>query len=319
MPLRNGFLLLAWTEFYTHNGSDWGPARIATMISDDSGRSWKEKRVLQADIGKMNVMDVNLLRLRSGKVLLIFARKNSEADCVPMVRVSTDDGRTFTPPKRIPVVPYPSYTALNNDRAIQLRSGRILLPLYYVKDIRVNQHILSRVYYSDDEGRTWQASRTIIDVERSSVGADEPGVVELPDNRVMLWVRTSTGHPYQSYSIDGGETWTTPEPMSVESPDSPQSIKRIPATGDLLMVWNNSPTQRLPLATAISKDGGHTWQHVKNLDDNPTHSYAYTSITFVHQRAYFTYYAGPLAGRHREHATFLSLKLKSVPVSWLYQ
>jgi hypothetical protein len=317
LPLKDGRLFLAWTEFYTDNMSDWAPSRISTMISDNEGKSWKDKRVLQPNIGTMNVMDVNLLRLHSGKILFIFGRKNSEADSVPMERISTDDGQTFAPPKMISVDPYPSYTGLNNDRAIQLSSGRILLPLFYVKDYRVSHHIFSRVYYSDDEGQTWKASRTVIDVNKESkAGAQEPGVVELKDGRVMLWVRASGGHPYQSYSSDGGETWPALEPMSVDSPVSPQSIKRIPDSSDLLMVWNNSPTERFPLSTVISKDDAQTWQHVKNLDDDPAHSYAYTSITFVGDRALFSYYAGPPLGKHE---TAYSLKLTSVPVRWLYE
>lgn len=320
LRLRNGRLLLAWTEWYTPDARDGGPARISAMTSFDGGRSWRDKRVLQPNIGKLNVMEPNLLRLHSGKILFIFGRKNSDSDSSPMERISTDDARTFSSPKTIPVVPYPSYTCFNNDRAIQLRSGRILLPVYYFKDISNDRPIRSRVYYSDDEGRTWKPSQTIVNVKESDVGVDEPGVVELKDGRLMLWARTSAGHPYQCYSSDGGETWTTPESMSVVAPNSPQSIKRVPSTGDLLMVWNNSPTERFPLTTAISKDDGRTWQHVKSLDDDPAHTYAYTSITFVGDRVLFTYYAGPPAGADdsglRAH---WSLKLKSVPVRWLYE
>lgn len=317
LVLKDDRLLLAWTDFFSNDSSDFGEACISSMVSGDQGRTWKHKHTLQPNIGKINVMEANLLRLHSGKILFIFCRKNSVADCMPMLRISTDAARSFSRPKGIPVDPYPSYTALNNDRVVQLRSGRIMLPVYFVKNVSVDRHILSRVYFSDDEGRSWKGGRTIIDVKQSEVGADEPGVVELKDGRLMLWVRTSTGHPYQCYSSDEGETWTRPEPMRVVAPDSPQSIKRIPSTGDLLMVWNNSSAKRFPLSTAISKNNGHDWQHVKNLDEEAGHTYAYTSITFVGNRVLFTYYAGPPAGKQKQPVAW-SLKLKSLPVSWLY-
>jgi sialidase-1 len=317
LKLHKG-LLLAWTEFYTQNGSDWGPSRISSMTSYDDGMSWKDKRVIQPNIGKMNVMEADLVRLHDGKILFVFARKNSEADCVPMVRISNDDARTFSPPRMIPVHPYPAYYTINNDRVIQLRSGRILVPVAYTEDYRVKPRLVSRVYYSDDEGKTWKGSKTIIDVESSTVGADEPGVVELPNGSVMLWIRTNTGHPYQSYSRDGGETWSPVKPMNVDAPNSPQSIKLIPSSRDLIMVWNNSPNNRFPLSTAISKDDGRAWQHIKNLDDDADHTYAYTSITFVGKRVFFTYYSGPPAGKHAAHVTW-SLKMKRVPISWLYE
>lgn len=318
LSLRHDRLLLAWTDFFSNNSSDFGEAHIASMISSDQGRTWKYKHTLQPNIGKMNVMEANLLRLHSGKILFIFCRKNSLADCVPMARISSDDAKAFSPPKIIPVEPYPSYTGLNNDRVIQLRSGRLILPVFFVKNIAVDHHILSRVYYSDDEGSLWTGSRTTIDAKESRIGAQEPGVVELGDGRLMLWVRTSTGHPYQCYSADRGESWSSPRPMTVRAPASPQSIKRIPSTGDLLMVWNNSSHNRFPLTTAISKDNGKTWQHINNLDEDRQHTYAYTSITFVEDRALFTYYAGSAIGV-RQRLPEWSLKLKSVPVRWLYR
>ena len=317
LRLKDGRLLLAWTEFYTSKGSDWGPARIAAMFSRDKGRTWTAKYTLQENIGRMNVMEPDLLRLRSGKVLLLFCRKNSEADCLPMLRRSDDDARTFSEPQPLPIDPYPSYTGTNHDRAIQLASGRILMPLWYTLDYRVSRHILARVYHSDDEGATWRASRTIVDIPDSKAGAQEPGVIELKNGRILMWLRTDKGKIYRCHSRDRGDTWSQPEPMNLDSPLSPQSIKRIPKTGHLLLVWNHSTAARFPLTAAISEDEGQTWQNIKNLDEDPQHTYAYTSIEFLEDRALFTYYAGPPSGVKAEPRW--SLKLKAVPLSWFYK
>src|SRR3954447_3359373 len=87
---KDGRVMLAWTEFYTSEGSDWGKARISAMDSKDGGKTWKDKRTLQENIGTMNVMEPDLLRLRSGKIAFAFCRKNSEADCRPMFRLSSN-------------------------------------------------------------------------------------------------------------------------------------------------------------------------------------------------------------------------------------
>ncbi|MCS7314972.1 MAG: exo-alpha-sialidase [Bryobacterales bacterium] len=315
LRLSDGRLLLAWTRFYTAKGDDWDPADIAARISEDGGRSWGPAFVLQENIGRMNVMEPDLLRLRSGKILFFFLRKNSSADSLPMLRISVDEARSFSAPQPLPIEPYPSYAGFNHDRAIQLSCGRVLMPVFFTSDYRVDPHIRSRVYYSDDEGLTWRASRTILDIPASRAGAQEPGVVELRDGRLLLWVRTDRGCMYQSFSSDRGETWTQPEPTAVISPLAPQSIKRIPTTGDLLLVWNRSEKHRFPLSLAVSYDEGRTWKFTRNLDEDPAHTYAYTSIEFFDDRALFTYYAGPPAGQ-RGHTW--SLKLKSVPVAWLY-
>ena len=83
---KDGRVMLAWTEFYTSEGSDWGKARISAMYSSDGGRTWKDKFTLQENIGNMNVMEPDLLRLRSGKIAFVFVQKNSEGDCRPMFR-----------------------------------------------------------------------------------------------------------------------------------------------------------------------------------------------------------------------------------------
>ncbi len=309
--------MLAWTEFYTGAGSDWAPSRIAAKFSRDGGRTWNNKIVLQENIGTMNTMEADLLRLKSGKILFIFGRKNSEADCAPLVRWSTDDGKTFSEPKAILIDPSPSYTGLNNDRAIQLKSGRVLLPLWYTSDYRVDPHIKTRAYYSDDEGQSWKQSRTLIDIPDTRAGAQEPGVVELKDGRVMMWIRNQKGKIYRSYSSDRGESWSAPEAMELDSPLSPQSIKRIPKTGDLLLVWNNSPKLRTPLTSAISKDDGKTWTHIRNVDETQDRTFAYTSIEFWKDWVLLTYYLGPKPGGRA--ADGWSLKLKALPLSWLYK
>jgi hypothetical protein len=310
LQLRDGRLLLAWIDFRGASGSDWASAVISAMYSRDQGRTWGGKFTLQENIGTMNVMEPDLLRLRSGKVLFLFCRKNSEADCVPMVRLSTDDAKTFSPPKPMPVIPTPSYTGFNHDRAIQLKSGRILMPVFYTPDYRIQKHILSRVYYSDNEGADWKPSETIIDVPESKAGAQEPGVIELKDGRVLMWIRNSTGKIYKCYSKNRGETWSKPVPMNVQSPLSPQSIKRHPETDDLILVWNNSPDKRFPLTAAISKDEGETWTNIRDLDTTPGNTFAYTSIEFLKDRALFTYYA---------ESRSVSLKLKAVPLDWFYR
>ena len=222
--------------------------------------------------------------------------------------------------------PSPAYAGINNDRAVRLKSGRILLPVWFTKNYDVSTRIRSRVYYSDDEGATWRPSRTTVDIKASlKRGADEPGVVELKDGRVMMWIRTDLGSIYRCYSTDHGESWSTPESMGLLDPNAPQSLKRIPSTGDLLLVWNKSPKGRFPLTLAISSDEGKTWQHIKNLDDEPGQTYAYTSIDFVGDRVLFTYYvARPVSKdnpwlKKYPGLNSVSLKLKIVPVEWLYQ
>jgi sialidase-1 len=169
-------------------------------------------------------------------------------------------------------------------------------------------------YYSDDNGRTWKTGGQKLTVQGCSFGADEPAVIELKDGRVMMLIRTDIGRICRSFSADQGIIWTKPETTDLVSPSSPATIRRIPSTGDLLLIWNNaapSPQNkggsRNPLTTAISSDDGKTWRHIRNLEDSPGGDYCYASVTFIGKQAVLSYY---------ERA---ALKVAVVDVKWFYE
>jgi hypothetical protein len=102
--------------------------------------------------------------------------------------------------------------------------------------------------------------------------------------------------------------------MNLVSPSSPQTIKRIPKTDDLLILWNNTQRpRRVPLTAAISRNEGETWENLKDVESDPTYQYAYPSITFIGDEALTTYYL------YDERTGYLSLKLKILPIDWFYE
>ena len=71
--------------------------------------------------------------------------------------------------------------------------------------------------------------------------------------------------------------------LGVQAPEAPATLRRIPATGDLLLIWNNTFTAgighggpRTPLTAAVSNDEGETWKIVDNLEANPDRTAAPT-------------------------------------------
>lgn len=299
VTLRDGRILFAYTRF-SGGGSDHDAATIAGRFSSDGGKSWTGQDVtLVANEGAMNVMSVSLLRLRDGRIALFYLRKNSVFDCKPFLRTSSDEGRSWS--EATQCVFEEGYWVLNNDRVVELPSGRLLMPL--ARHLRVggnyNPRGTAHVCYSDDAGATWQFSPTALECPTPSrAGFQEPGVVALKDGRVMMFLRTRLGCQYRSYSKDLGETWSPAEPSPLRSPLSPASIKRIPSTGDLLAVWNDHASvpeefrakdtpsdardgKRTPLTLAISRDDGETWTNKRNLLAHPDGWYCYIAIHFV--------------------------------------
>lgn len=111
-------------------------------------------------------MESDLLRLRSGEIALFFCVKNSEADCKPYMRKSFDEGKSWSEPAPI-AKPYAGYYTLNNDRAIQLSSGRLLLPSAMTPNVWAFPQLVSLCFYSDDNCRTWFRSKNVVSLPSS--------------------------------------------------------------------------------------------------------------------------------------------------------
>ncbi len=327
IQLNDGRILLVYTHF-TSGAADHATAFLAGRISQDAGQTWSEQdTIVVGNEGKQNVMSVSLLRLQDQRIALFYARKNSSEDCRPCLRFSDDEAKTWSEPVVCISDDELGYYVLNNDRVIQLRSGRLVVPVAQHHGIgwpKWTGQGTAMCYLSDDRGQTWRRGQSELDGrgnETRRVTVQEPGVIELKDDRLMMFCRTDAGCQYLSYSEDGGDHWSPLAPSSIASPVSPASIERIPSTGDLLMVWNNhegiDPSlkgKRTPMTVAISRDDGKTWTHAKNIETNPHGWYCYTAVDFVDGQVLMAH----CAGDRRENNGLALMQVSRLPVASLY-
>lgn len=318
--LNDGSLLLASTEFQNESG-DYARAQIVARKSTDNGQTWGEPYVLQENVGKLNVMSVTLRRLNlpqepESSIGFFYLIKNDYNNLHPYVRISNDEGKTFGKPIRI--TSDEGYHVLNNDRVTVLSNGRILVPIARTLDSVEENHYISGCCYSDDGGRTWKTAESFVDLPKR--GAMEPEVIELMDGQVMMIVRNQLGTISKFISTDRGETWGEPEDLGLKAPEAPATIRRIPSTGELLLIWNHNYVEgrghgglRTPLTAAISSDEGNTWSRIQNIEPNPEETYSYISLDFKGDRALLTYYVNPVGSRD------YSLKFRSIPLKKLYE
>jgi Neuraminidase (sialidase) len=303
--LASGRIIFCYSQFYG-GARDESAAKIVRIHSDDAGRTWSAPEVVVENEGANNVMSVSLLRLASGKLAMFYCVKNSWIDCRPHLRLSTDDGATWSPPRLVQQAP--GYFVLNNDRVIQTSKGRLVMPLAFHRSRGTDPHTskswdaraIATWLYSDDDGATWQESASwwAMPVPSGS-GLQEPGVVERADGSLLSWCRTDQGAQYGFVSTDAGRTWTPPEPTELKSPNGPASIKRLPGSDDLLALFNDHsgrfpfpPKKRNPFVAAISSDGGKTWPHRQLIESDPDGLYHYTAIHFIGDAVLLAYCAG---------------------------
>lgn len=323
VTLKDGRILFVYSHYTGDSSSDHAPAFLAGRFSDDGGKTWtKEDEIIIPNEGGMNVMSVSLLRLQNGDIALFYLQKNSKVDCIPQIRISKDESKSWGDP--IPVITdKKGYFVLNNDRVIQLEDGRLIMAvaLHNTPDGEWKSQGDLYSYYSDNNGQTWFSSSKVPNT--TDIVTQEPGLIELKDGRIMMYIRASGGFQQLSFSSDRGETWSHIEASNIPSPVSPATIEKIPGTGDWLLVWNNNDGsnpeikgKRTPLTAAISNDEGRTWKYLKNIHDDPDGWYCYIAIHFVdEENILLSYCAG-----NRPQGTGLSITdVTLLSKSWMYE
>lgn len=249
IKLKDGRIAFYYTRYRGKSFSDHATADVVVRYSSDNGESWSDFETVIKGPENGNVMSVSLLRLQDGRIMMMYLRKDKHTadafyDCRPTFIFSSDEGVTWTEPETIADIPV--YFVGNNDRLVQLSSGRILYPVAFHNWI--NSGGIVFVYYSDDNGKSWRPSSWILppaDQEDKCTGLQEPGVIELDDGSVMCWHRTNYHCQWKCFSSDGGVNWTCVEPAE-EFPSNlaPMQIKRNPYTGEYVAVWNDTSVER---------------------------------------------------------------------------
>jgi hypothetical protein len=152
---------------------------------------------------------------------------------------SNDDAKTWS---AVGTIDYGHrYTGALNS-VIQLRSGRILLAFSYLSPVRRAGLFVSHAILSDDDGKTWRTSRNEVALDSGGrgleSGAPEPVTVELPDGRVWMVIRNQTGYLFESWSEDGGDSWSPPKRTIFRASNAPAGVLRL-KDGRMVLVWNN--------------------------------------------------------------------------------
>ena len=314
IQLQDGRFLLCYTLNVYPYGRDNG-ANIVGRYSSDGGKSWGEEFVIiptPTPRGKHLYCHPSFLRLNNGDVLLAYIYSSAGPPWYGhnYFHRSTDDTKSWG--DKFILTPSTGSMAVHNDKLIQLSSGRIVAPAAFnlVPHSGGHRGEVSCVYYSDDQGYRWNRSKNYVNA--LPVEAQEPAVVELKDGRLMMLCRTYHKFVLRSYSSDGGETWSPGEPireLKLSPNSSALNVKRIPSTGDLLLLRSSGGTggHRTPFVSAISRDDGKTWEKDRVIQGDPDEDYGYPSLRFLGNTVLISY--------HRRDG----IHVARIGVDWFYR
>ena len=247
--------------------------------SRDGGRTWREEGALKMEwnlTGMISDGGISFLKLADGRLAILAHRHlpNNKGGALPVIAFSKDDGVTWSPARIVGEGARDDANYVMNDRLIQLRSGRLLVPVAHEAPGSRDEGDVdeSLCFYSDDGGASWRRSQAV-PLPTGPRGMPEPCVVERRDGSVLMVARSGTGFLLESESRDGGATWSAPRNTTLVSPCSSLTLHRLP-DGRLIVFYNHAaPSKpgwffpRAPLVYGVSADDGATWGAPVIVDD----------------------------------------------------
>jgi alpha-L-rhamnosidase len=137
--------------------------------------------------------------------------------------------------------------------------------------------------YTNDLGKTWTKSGDINDGK--VVSAIQPSILTYKDGRMQVLCRSKNRTINESWSKDGGKTWSMMTASSLPNNNSGTDAVTL-KDGRQLLVYNhvkphdtlpNGKGARTPLNVAVSKEGKN-WSAALILEDSPISQYSYPSV-----------------------------------------
>ena len=291
---RSGAMIIGMDR--TAKGRIWGcwtgtgdkpDGYFLLATSDDDGATWSKPRVavgarMEAAQKVSGALVGNLWTDPKGRLWLFFDQQLGD----PQKRITNWFMRCDDPDAAEPVWSTPVMFAegCTLNKPTVLKDGSWLLP---VSDWHQKT---CRVFASTDEGASWKQRGSLqfpdwefdehMMVELKS-GAGVPPAAktnpgETPGPHLWMLARTK-GQPHESFSKDGGKTWSTPkQAATVQNVNARFFLRRL-KSGRILLVKNGSPAERLQKRTHmsawLSDDEGQTWKGGLLLDERNAVSY----------------------------------------------
>lgn len=194
-----------------------------------------------------------------------------------MVITSDDDGKTWSAPRRLP----DGILGPIKNKPVQLADGA-WLSASSTEGNPDGQGWLVHFERSRDGGATWERIGPV--KKGPAFDAIQPSILIHRDGSLQAVGRSKQGVVTQTWSKDGGSTWSALTATELPNPNSGTDAVTL-ADGRQLIVYNHSGHRpheakgnRWPLDVAVSDDG-LVWRRAVTLETEPCKSgYAYPAV-----------------------------------------
>lgn len=253
---------------------------VGIWVSHYDGSKWSRPAEVANGVQSLDLCypcwNPVLFKPKDGPLMLFYKVGPRPSSWWGMLITSVDDGKTWSEPYKLgkdekighligPV----------KNKPIQLDDGSILCP-------SSTEHDGWRVHFelTRDLGKTWQVIGPINDAKQ--FGAIQPSILTYLNGKMQVLCRTQQNVVAQSWSDDGGKTWSKMTATELPNPNAGTDAVTL-ADGRQLLVYNHTvrnskifPSGRNMLNVAISTDG-KDWKPVLTLERSKG-EYSYPAV-----------------------------------------
>ncbi len=284
LPLPDGRVMAAWfAGEYESNDN----VRIWYSVKENGVWSVPEKIYSAENVPHWNPV----LDLRNDGTIRLYYKKGRKINSwITWFADTKDCGKTWTAPKEL--IPGDTNAGRGpvKNKCIRTKEGLLLAPASNEKT-----KLLWRCFIdvSRDDGDTWEMCNYIVRPRKNYglVSMIQPTLWQDDEGVVHALMRTDKGRIYKSESVDGGLNWSKAERTEMPNNNSGIDCVRVP-DGRIFLVYNpvsENWGDRSPLALAVSKDNGRTFENVCILEEEKDGEFSYPSITFHNNRLFIAY------------------------------
>jgi predicted neuraminidase len=257
-------------------GSREGAADVAIWLSRQVNGQWTAPIAVatgeQPDGSRFPCWNPVLTPWPDGTLRLFYKVGPSPARWWGMWSASRDAGKSWSRATRLP----DGILGPVKNKPVQLAGG-IIVSGSSTESVADDPRWRIHFELTADSGRTWTVvvPRPPPPATGAEIDAIQPAILVHPGNRLQALGRTRSGFVFETWSPDGGKSWT---PLTLTRFPNPNSgIDAVTLRdGRHLLVYNNTRRGRTPLNLAISPDG-RAWSAVLELETEPG-EYSYPAI-----------------------------------------
>jgi predicted neuraminidase len=262
--LANGDLYLA---YYCGSGEYADDTAVFGARLPKGEKKWTKPEVI-ADTPYRSEGNPVIWQAPDGKVWLFYVVRYGKTWSTSLIqaKISNDGAKTWSDPMLVTT----KEGMMVRSRPLALADGGILLPAYHETGNdpeKVGADSGSLFFRWDAKEHTWTPTAKI----RSRIGNIQPSVARVKDDLLVCYCRRGGGYDgdpsgriVRSESHDDGRTWSEGKETEFKNPNAAVEFLRL-KSGNLLLIYNDSTRDRMPLTAALSTDGDKTYPHRRNL------------------------------------------------------